>query len=486
MMQKVAFAPSEKAVFILGAGFSKAISEHMPLTDELGRSVIAALTVGEKTNFSVPISIKEELSFEVWLSWLAERQPYESEIDFHTHLAEFAMLQEKIASVVRHQQALAELETFPSWVFELIDFIHHGEATVVTLNYDTLFESAFSRMHLTDRSGERSQRWDLTKVFPTTNGVTYNGLAGVARANGTADLFKLHGSTDWFWSEGDRSGATLEVITRSSELDRTDLNKVELKTLRASIGGKSEFIVPPTSLKNPYFENPKTRYMWRESFEALAHADTVTLIGYSLPINDSAFTSMLSRSLKKSSGKVIVVNPNGSDIKMRLESLGIQSHRITVVDGLDCVERFVQGLKRDANRWFVKELRKYFGGHEGAPLAVGWGGGQISAVIGANFDSEIGLLTLDASPLALISNLRRPGISMGAEPSVEALTLDQILADGMKFDDVERIEVSIPDYGSWVLGGWVTDLPNIQRDEVSHGSNDWLVLRPIGQIPSAY
>jgi hypothetical protein len=56
-------------VVVLGAGFSKAVDGRFPLTDDLGRS---ALTVAGLTH---PGAFAGG-SFEAWLSYLAEAQPF--------------------------------------------------------------------------------------------------------------------------------------------------------------------------------------------------------------------------------------------------------------------------------------------------------------------------------------------------------------------------------------------------------------------------
>jgi len=62
-------------VVVLGAGFSRAISTAMPLTDELGRRAVGLLAKeGRRLNAS-HLTFGPELSFESWLSLLSEEQP---------------------------------------------------------------------------------------------------------------------------------------------------------------------------------------------------------------------------------------------------------------------------------------------------------------------------------------------------------------------------------------------------------------------------
>jgi len=63
--------------FLLGAGFSKAVSRSMPLTTELGREIAGRLQAqGHDT--SAPSELYEG-DFEAWLTQLAEGRPWTAE-----------------------------------------------------------------------------------------------------------------------------------------------------------------------------------------------------------------------------------------------------------------------------------------------------------------------------------------------------------------------------------------------------------------------
>jgi len=56
--------------------------------------------------------------------------------------------------------------------------------------------------------------------------------------------------------------------------------------------------VPPSALKSPYYANPVTRETWARGFDALAAAEIVTLVGYSLPLTDLTTVGMLSEAME--------------------------------------------------------------------------------------------------------------------------------------------------------------------------------------------
>jgi hypothetical protein len=61
-------------VLILGAGFSRAVSDRLPLVDELGNSCLVDVSLGDDPR--VPDGGFSGGSFETWLSRLADEQPY--------------------------------------------------------------------------------------------------------------------------------------------------------------------------------------------------------------------------------------------------------------------------------------------------------------------------------------------------------------------------------------------------------------------------
>ena len=446
----------------------------MPLTNALGRDVLKSLTPKDARELDAPSFDDDGLSFEAWFSWLAERQPYESEEVFHRAQSHFFHLQSSIAEVIRKKQRLAELEQIKPWLASLIDLMHHAEATVITLNYDTLFESAFRNLLLTDRKGEVTYPTDILKIFPSHDGVMFG--PGPLRANSTLDLYKLHGSVDWYWVPSDSTGSTLERVA-----DWPEVTPAQEKSRHAAIGGKVEFIIPPTSSKASFLENSKTRFLWQQSYEALQRAARVVLIGYSLPINDAALTSMLTRSLKRSDATVVIVNPAAADVTNKLASIGISPDRITSYDGYDGVEKYVRDEEIRTSSALAVALRDSKRRDSQDLVAVGWYSGRMAPVVGSRFDPTTGVLTLQAGKLGETTALHRPGtIDENGTAKSNVKTLNELLDHGTNVDAIRRLDVAIPKHGVWPLGGMMTDLPGI---EVYEDAPNWLFLRPIGQYP---
>lgn len=446
----------------------------MPLTDELGTRVLSSLqdAVAAPPDFDAA-----GVTFEAWLSWIAERQPYETESEYFSNQALFASIQRAIGRVLREAQAEVEAG-LPGWLYEFVDLLHFAEADVITLNYDTLLEHLVHRRGYADsRSHIRDQ--DLIVGFPNGAGVFQHGHHGYMRRS-TLRLHKLHGSIDWYSVPGDLTGTTLERIG--------PMNNPELEDLEATIGGRTEFIVPPTSSKSGYFDNPKTRFIWQRSLAALRDATRVALIGYSLPITDAALASMISRALVDSPATVIVVNPEPGPVVHRLTSLGIAAERIEVVDTIGCVAQFVRDESIAASERLYLDLAQQLKVGRNAPVAVGWDHSGFASVQSTALEAD-GTLVVGVERFGQIGELARPGTPLPLDSQLVAtMTLGQILRDP---SEISRVAIS---YGQHrrLLAGYIEGINQLRSDHVTDdqvtpwqgtGPDDWIVLRPVGANP---
>jgi hypothetical protein len=130
-------------VIVLGAGFSRAVSDKMPLTDELGTRAVQIAGVDSPGPFI-------NGRFEAWLSSLAEPQPYLREADNTANLAKFQRLTDAMHTVLTGAQRDALDQGLPEWLSRFAAAIHATRATVISLNYDLLMETAFQERALQD------------------------------------------------------------------------------------------------------------------------------------------------------------------------------------------------------------------------------------------------------------------------------------------------------------------------------------------------
>src|SRR6266487_1369530 len=143
-------------VLILGAGFSRAISDAAPLTDELGNLVVSRMS-----DDRLPAHPRgfEGGSFEVWLSRLGEDQP---DLSVEANLLNrywFACVTNAVHEII----AARELEILaadpPTWLLQLLGIAHARRMTVITFNYDTLVEQAVMVHQLFDWEHKQRATW---------------------------------------------------------------------------------------------------------------------------------------------------------------------------------------------------------------------------------------------------------------------------------------------------------------------------------------
>jgi len=368
-------------VIILGAGFSHAASEHMPLLKKLGQVVLDRLRAdgnrGERIEHLLK-QLERALSddgaaagspgFESWLARLAEEQPYLSQRENLERRALFFQVSEVMWEVMveRQDKVITQWEDKDprleprEWLYEIVSLFHQRGSTVITLNYDNLVEHAAASSFLRGAStkpGTESRPVRVHDLFdglppflPPVEVVDEVAVSltefqprtlRLARTVTTFSLLKLHGSLSWFWIPNDPSGVTL-AAWNVAELGR-DLKDKEAR--RRDLPGREPFLVPPTTSKASYFETTVTRELWRRAYEALAVAKRVVLVGYSLPAADSTFLGLLADTIVGREIEVVVVNPVADPVKEQLARLGVEED----IRKVDDVETWVeQEIDQDA------------------------------------------------------------------------------------------------------------------------------------------
>jgi len=335
-------------VFLLRAGFSKAVSHHMPLTQELGGQVAAAVArmEGEVSRTSDPLaerrpSAEEELAafqgdVERWLSHLAEPQPWLSETQRLSNRARFERAQEVIAHSMQASQVHAYMDPPPPWLVQLIRYWVHLEATVLTFNYDCLVEAAYDHVR-----GSPPVSWRDLYVIPVTPVQLRTGTVVTGHGVRAFSLLKLRGSTNWYYSpEPNRppGDPVYDVgIGPGWGADRSD-NRVHDRLVE----DKRPVIVPPTLTKTDYYSHDLVRAQWREGADALRSANELVVMGYSAPAADFLARTLLTTCFD---GTIIVPVDTASDVTDRLRSI-VNSDRSRVVPCFtgaeEPVRRFVE------------------------------------------------------------------------------------------------------------------------------------------------
>lgn len=141
-------------VYLLGAGFSRAISAEMPMMNELSAAVQAGLP--DLPGASTPLA----KNFEQWLSYLIDIPPWLSHGDQLRNQGAFNDVARAVHSVLDERQTAAVTHgACPAWLEKLVVHWHKTAATVITFNYDLLVELAW---HIQ----VQNKSIDLTRIYP--------------------------------------------------------------------------------------------------------------------------------------------------------------------------------------------------------------------------------------------------------------------------------------------------------------------------------
>ncbi len=475
---------THREVAILGAGFSRAISAHLPLANELGEHAYDRARFRAPDLFGSRPAFTDDYPFETWLSVLAEDQPYLDEGENRLNAARFAKLAQSIVEVLDERQALALSAAGPPWLYSLVSAFHQRRTTVVTFNYDTLFEVAINSTYLGppeiegglprgfEDVGFGSPAPKAPRVSPEDVIGSEPPLSAVPRLpEATIRLLKLHGSLGWWWVPNDASGATLvrEAIASTFEHPVQLTDKKEHRTL----AGREPFIIPPLAAKSPYYRNPLTRQLWRDAFEAMRTADRISFVGYSLPRADLVMAGMIDTSLRGRETDIDVVDLDPDVIAERLFSLGgpeKDSDRLACFSGESAVEKFAGALCDETARDVPPSMTRLTGvadqtRREMAVVTWSLGGSPVQhRVVAVGRDSD-GTLRLTTDPW----------VNYGAQPSEqEPTTLDILRHAG----GAERIVARTPQGQESVIVGY--NAPNFDNPNARHV----IYLIAAGQLPA--
>lgn len=445
-----------------------AVSEQMPSTKELGVRLAQAVP-------DVFAGYEAGGSFEEWLSHRAEPQPYLSVAENMVRQAIFTRATSEIAAQLDAAIRLALQAPLPPWLGQLIAIWHRNCSQILTFNYDTLVECAFDSLDFWDWNGGHNFTWgSLIGYNPRGNaGASYGEFDGTAGPYPSFRLWKLHGSTNWFWAPGDASGASAMRVRLPGRFEGPAA--FEDSDLHWMAPGLTRLLVPPSSLKSPYYANPISREVWAQGFQALREVDVITLIGYSLPETDLTTRAMLSDALGAGRvHEVRVVDPAAHDVAGRLRQIAPSGVSITEVGGDNPAPQYTQRLVTEAANSAVAELSEADTDDETC-IVVTWGDIQAPIARGRTALARAAFRTgriveITADDLTTFDTARLPGDDAGE------LTLRELRP---MLDGVDRIVARI---GS--TGPLLTIIASAPRQtNIGRGNGSWIQLVPAEPPP---
>jgi len=331
----------EKIVYLLGAGFSKAVNPIMPLTRELNQRVRQY----DLSWMNSEVNPLLDEDFEKALSYLADHKPWMDQSDQLKHQVLLEDLSRNIGYTIRQAQRpiLNEIHTERySWLLPLVDSWDRSQATVITLNYDLIVEAlAVAALGGPYPSGEMTtcQRLYPKVLAPSSVRSGLGSLADYAMGTKTFKLLKLHGSVNWHYSGRlDNQGEIIYFTAPSSVPEEPMGDGPE------EVADKIPFIVPPLTSKGNLASHESIRAMWRQAANALQHATKLTIMGYSMPSSDILLTQMV-RTKFPDFQKIEVVDQNEGHGKAVAASLRRAEENVHhSYSGANCIRDFVARL----------------------------------------------------------------------------------------------------------------------------------------------
>jgi hypothetical protein len=285
--------------------------------------------------------------FERLLSYLAEDQPWLSQADNLRNRAHFADSVRAIHETLTAIQLRARSEAMPDWPGALVTHWQETKADVITFNYDTLVEAAYTAVANPSGDIERHRPPSDLYRLPVTHFRARAGdaLIGAGRVSAFA-LLKLHGSLSWYYSGPD--AAPSDVVYNTDDVWGWRL-EADARVPRDEdddrwLADKLPLIVPPTATKSGFYANQALRVQWTRARDALRDAEEVVLVGYSVPVTDLLVRALLTTSLQPDQtvipvntsadvvGQLRDVMPPGDPDQLRTEFVGMP----------DAVKRYVR------------------------------------------------------------------------------------------------------------------------------------------------
>ncbi len=333
-------AETDRDVFLLGAGFSRAISEHMPLLPDLARGVLGRFRPRERIPPDVAALAEEDFAHA--LSYLEHPKPWVSEGDNLRHRGLFlefsSVISELLEEAVRRTAGALAGES-PHWLKRLILHWHQHRCGVLTLNHDTLIETMASGLEV-----EGEPLW-THYIYPPllTDARLRSGDWEPFPERETLLLLKLHGSTNWYYSG--RVSAFGEPIYFVAPPRPNGDDEARYRRRLRAVADKYPFLVPPIYDQSSLLTHETIRAHWLQSGQLLRKARRLVCMGYSLPPSDIIMHHFLRTSLGQDV-EVEVVDESRDVVENYRHALGGTSAQVRgSFAGPGAIERFIQSLQ---------------------------------------------------------------------------------------------------------------------------------------------
>jgi hypothetical protein len=179
------------------------------------------------------------------------------------------------------------------------------QISCITFNYDDIFDRALSETPGGPAGGKWWPTWGYGFYCPHSfKAVGIDAAIHLSEVT-TTTLLKLHGSMNWRTLHGTPSPCGVNSISHFEEWSNVvclppDSEKRRQVSEFAELYLDPEpFIVPPVLTKTELVAQPILRVIWSTAPDLLKSAESITFVGYSLPLTDIAARTLFREGLSK-------------------------------------------------------------------------------------------------------------------------------------------------------------------------------------------
>lgn len=320
-------------VFLLGAGFSRAVCPTMPTMKELFEELEPL--IGNADGFSRQAYEYADRNVETLLSYYAIPNPSDDPIERLRKQRVTALLELGITLILSGKERDGDESGLNPNGAKLVNKWHQQQSHVLTANYDTLVE----RMAGAHDDTQVSNLYPIA-VIPSPAIMGHNP-SGTITGPGLK-LYKLHGSVSWYTSQGESNSGPI--------YGHVGFGAGAFHPWEKLLGDKRCFIVPPVHDKSTLLSHESIRSIWRQANRyVLREASRLYVIGYSLPETDMAMRTLLWEGRRSGQGSFLpkiplcLVDTDPCIVKHYSKTLGkYYDVEGTYTGGNDAFDRFVE------------------------------------------------------------------------------------------------------------------------------------------------
>jgi len=304
----------KNTVFVLGAGFTKAVMPLAPLlVDDYGATTLlsefeAFPTARAILDNEIDVKNPHKFDLEIAMTRASAGMPYDSATGAAEQLSLlFAKLKQVFESRL---QAARKGEVHTEELAAFARFCLDKSITCITFNYDDLLDEFLWRIEEIPEHVPSIKYWypDSGYGFFCRPAWSMSGSVPAVRTDNSAMLLlKLHGSVNWRIRLGYSSHLSPDALVHSeSWFPRLGVDNPDAEELERHME-PSPFLIPPVLTKDVLVAEPILRLVWARAFQALRTADLVVFIGYSLPVTDIAARFLFTEAIR-SEARLRIVN----------------------------------------------------------------------------------------------------------------------------------------------------------------------------------